>query len=302
VEPAQASVRFTLELRASGDESLWVDLPEGSFRREFHAESCAEAVGSMAVIAVMVLEAAPAERRAMAEFPATETVASPSPESATSAVTATGAAAPSSEPLPESLPRPLPAAIALGRPASDNGRPASGAALHWAAFAGGGLETAVAPSAPVGFIAGGESWLSGSTWWSPSLRLSLLSTATATVNAADGDATFRLLAGRLAACPFRRSLADWLRLVPCADFEVGSLRAQGGGKALNPVGKTMPWLAPGASLRAELDLSTALSLEVGAGAKWLLRRDTFVFSPSSLVYQVPARSYDLSAAVLVRFL
>jgi hypothetical protein len=71
---------------------------------------------------------------------------------------------------------------------------------------------------------------------------------------------------------------------------------------LNPVSKTMLWLAPGLSLRAQLDLSGSLSVELGAGAKWLLQQDTFVFSPSSLVYQVPARSYDGSAAVVVRFL
>lgn len=302
VEPPQASVRFTLELSRSGEEALWVDLPEGSFRRQFHAESCAEAVASMAVIAVMVLEAPPAERRAMADFPATEGAATASSEPAPPVEE------PPVAPLSESLPHPLPAALApaaldVSMPAAvDRGSPVASNRLRWAAFAGGALETAVAPSPPVGFSAGLESWLPRSGWWSPGLRLSVLSTTPATVHAADGDADFLLIAGRLAACPVRRAWRDLLRLIPCADLEVGSLVAEGGGRALNPVSKSMLWLAPGVSLRIQLALATAISLEVGAGAKWLPRHDTFVFKPSSLVYQVPSTSFDLGGALVARFL
>jgi hypothetical protein len=301
VEPRQASVRFTLELRQSGDEALWVDLPEGSFRRQFHAESCAEAVASMAVIAVMVLEAAPAERRAMAEFPATAVV--PAPAAAEPTESAPAAEEPLVPPLPESLPRPLPAALELSVPPTvDRSTPVAPGRLRWAAFAGGALETAVAPSPPVGFSAGLESWLPASGWWSPGLRLSVLSTTPATVRTADGEAEFLLIAARLAACPVRRAWRDLLRVIPCADLELGSLVGEGGGKVLNPVSASMLWLAPGVSLRTQLALTTAISLEVGAGAKWLPRHDTFKFKPSSLVYQVPSASFDVSGALVARFL
>lgn len=296
-ESAHAAVRFTLQFSSAGDSALWVDLPEGSFRRAFHADSCAEAVASMAVIAAMVLETAPAQRKALAEFPATEM-----PGSSGGVVDAATVPKPP-EALPESLPPPLPAAVAPAPlVAAADRKPRSQDALSWAAFAGGSLETAVAPSAPFGFSAGVEIWRTLSAWWSPGLRLSVLSTAAADIQATDGDAQFRLTAGRLAACPFRKALGSAVRILPCADFELGSLRASGGGAALNPTSRTMLWAAPGASLRAQLNLSQAVALEAGAGVKLLLRRDRFIFNPSSLVYQVPDGSFDVGAGVVVQFL
>jgi hypothetical protein len=299
VDAQKAAVHFTLELRTGGDSALWVDLPEGSFRRAFHADSCAEAVASMAVIAAMVLETAPAQRGALAEFPAAETTAS-----SASGVDAVTAAANAPAALPDALPPPLPAAVALPAPAPqrvDRTRRRRDAS-SWAISAGAALESAVAPTPPLGFAAGVEIGSMRRTWWSPALRLSVLVTAVADIHATDGDAQFRLIAGRLAACPFRRAVTRALRVVPCADFELGSLRASGGGTALNPTSASMPWAAPGASLRAQLDLSEAVGLELAAGAKLLLRRDRFIFRPSSLVYQVPAGSFDVGAGVTVKFL
>ena len=76
----------------------------------------------MAVIAVMVLEAAPAERRAMAEFPATDVA--PAPAAAEPTEAAPAAEGTLVSPLPEPLPRPLPAALELSLPTPvDRGTP-----------------------------------------------------------------------------------------------------------------------------------------------------------------------------------
>jgi hypothetical protein len=244
----------------------------------------------MAVIAVMVLEAAPAERRAMADFPATE-----APPASVKKAEAPGEAVPPPPKPPE--PPPVPERR-VSAPEPER-RQQSPSPVRWAASAGVALESAVAPSPPIGFAAAVEGW-----WregWSPGVRLSLLTTSTATISSADGDAEFRLLTGRLGICPLRRALGASV-LVPCATFDAGSLMAKGGGAALNTTSKNMPWLAAGASLRAQFALSAALGLEVGAGARALLRRDRFVFRPSSLVYYVPAASFDIGASVLVQFL
>jgi hypothetical protein len=130
----------------------------------------------------------------------------------------------------------------------------------------------------------------------------VLSTANATTRVADGEGTFRLLAARLAACPWRLVPFRRFGVLPCAAFELGSLRAQGGGVAENPVSASMLWVAPGVSLRAQLELTPLLTLETAAGMKLLLQRDRFIFRPSSLVYQVPSTSFDMGAALVFKFL
>lgn len=297
-DAAQASIRFTLELRANGDSSLWVDLREGSFRRDFHAESCVEAVESMAVIAAMVIDTAPAERRALTAVAATEVAAAS--ESETSPPVA------ELLPLPDALPRPLPAALLPTAPDRRFLQPKAVEPVGWgwAVAAGTAFETAVAPSPPLGVTAALQTWRALGDWWTPSIRLSVLSTVSSAARAVDADAdgSFRLLAGRLALCPFRRTWRSALHAEVCADFEVGSLHAQGEGQVRNPQAQTMLWLAPGLSLRAQLDLGARWGVEMVAGGKRLLRRDQFVFYPSSPIYDVPATSFDLGAGVVWQFL
>lgn len=296
-DAAAAAVHLTLELRASGDSSLWVDLAEGSFRRDFHADSCGEAVESMAVIAAMVLDTAPAERRALAVLPSAEFTVEPEPQGG-------GATADAAAPqLPDALPRPLPADVrAAGDRQASKPRSVPVRSWSWAVAAGGAFESAVAPTPPPGVTAALETWQVLGEWWAPAVRVSLLSTASASTQVKDGDAQFRLLAGRLALCPLRRGVGARLQVVSCADLELGSLRAQGGGAAVNERSASMLWLAPGASLRARLALTDRWGLEVAAGAKRLLRRDHFIFKPSSHIYYLPATSFDLGAGVVWQFL
>lgn len=165
---------------------------------------------------------------------------------------------------------------------------------------GGALETAVAPTPPIAAVAGMEAFVDGGAgWWSPGLRASVLATATATEHVAAGDGKFRLLAGHLGTCPWRIPLGKFVRLLPCASFEAGSLRAQGGGAAQNTRSVTMPWLAAALAARSQLTLSRSVALEAGIEAKLLARHDTFEFRPTSLVYEVPRWSLGFGLMVLV---
>lgn len=291
VAPAAAVVRLKVTLLADGQSTLWVDLPEGSFRREFRASSCDEAVATMAVIASMVLEAEPAARRAMTdEVPAAIREAQLGP----------------SEPPPPPPPRATPPTLAARAPVArprPRARVAAGLArqqdsLRWAIAVGGALETAVAPTPPFGIVAGVEGWRPRASVWSPSMRLALLATASATEHATAGDGRFRLLAGQIQACPFRFQPGARLRLLPCASFEAGSFHAQGAGAARNVLTPTMPWLAGGALVRARFEVLEAVSLEATAGAALLARHDTFVLRPGSLVYDVPPWSGAFSVGLL----
>jgi hypothetical protein len=301
VEPAVASVHLTVEILPSGHSSLWVDLPEGSFRREFQAVTCVEAVESVALMAAMVLDAAPEARRAMTQLSAE--APAPSAEVAPPTETPSEPVEPAPEPLPVASPVP---ARAEQRAPVPRKPPAS--SFVWRAAAGAGFETAVAPSPPVGGSFGLEGWLRRASIWSPSLRVGLFATTTATQQATAGDGKFRLLTSQLRLCPMRWSPGKAFRLLPCAQAEAGALTASGGGGPVNTQEKSMPWIAFGASLRAELDLLGPLALEGGADAKGLARRDSFVFrtfnstgqGPDSLVYQVPTASFGFGLGLLLR--
>jgi hypothetical protein len=175
------------------------------------------------------------------------------------------------------------------------------AALAWAVAAGGAVETAVAPTPPVGVTAGVEGWLERNRWWAPGLQASVLATATATHSTPDGEGKFRLLAGHLKACAWRLPVGASFRVLPCAVLEVGSLSAAGGGAAIiNERATSMLWLAGGASLRAQLDVVRWLALETSGGLKVLAWPDTFIFRPTSLVYEVPRVSLGFGLGLAAR--
>jgi hypothetical protein len=292
VELALASVHFTVELGASGTSQLWVDLPEGSFRREFQAPTCAEAVATVAVIAAMVLDAAPAARREMADVSASASPPEPVPPP------------PEEKPKePPAEPKQAPAPKLAAEPRRQTRPPRAAAPaskLRWTLTLGGALETAVAPTPPVGVMGGIEAFSERSGWWTPDLRASLLVTTTATEHVTGGDGKFRLIAGHLGTCPWRVPLGPSLRLLPCAAVEAGSLRAEGGGAAQNLRSTTMPWLAAAVAARALLRLAGPVALEAGVEGKLLVRHDTFVFRPESLlVYRVPLVSLNVGLALVL---
>jgi hypothetical protein len=276
-----AMVRLRVELREDGTSTLWVDLPQGRSRRDFPPAACADTLASIAVIASMVLETDASER-----FSAVESVMDRlDPDASTP------------EPiLPEAAPETTlaPARPAEETPAQPPGqvhKPAPERAKLRVAFAAGPLlESAVARNAAWGADAGIVAWLEPRrpSVWVPSIRAQALATLPATVRAEQGDLELRLLAGRLHVCPMRLPVGASLRIVPCLTGDIGVLRARGTGQTVKPLAPTMPWLALGGTLRAQLALGRVVALESWLGLRGLARADTFVFSRPDLVgYQVP---------------
>jgi hypothetical protein len=288
VDDGTTTPRFRVELLERGPSTLWVDLPEGSSQRDLPAQPCANAVAAVAVIAAMVLdsELGPKTTGAQAEPAVDESLALPPsrPEPAAPA------------PAPAALP-PAGVSVAdrhLSGPASETGsRLDVVAGITW--------EGAVAPTPPLGGTGGLELRSRGRGWWAPRLRAELMATASSVETLAAGDATFRLLTGRLSACAVQLPLARAARLVPCASFDAGSLSAEGSGSADNVATKRMPWLALGVMTRLEVDLARWASLEGFTALRRLARHDRFVFRPETLVYDLPAWSPGMGVGLSLHF-
>ncbi len=274
----RASVRLQVELREDGTSALWIDLPEGSSTREFPQAPCAEAMASLAVIASMVLEADASERAAT-----TQSVM----ERFDPTAPPTAAPSPSAEPQRALAAVPAPA---TAPPRSNKATPIPNRApTRVAVSAGMILETAVASGAALGGSAGIAAWLEPSTSriWLPRIHAEVIATLPATEHADQGDVRLQLLAGRLHLCPIRVPLGKAAQLVPCLTGDAGTLRARGTGETLNPRTRTMPWLGLGGTVRAQLALGSAFSLESWLGVRGLARGDTFIFNPDSVAYEVP---------------
>ena len=73
-----------------------------------------------------------------------------------------------------------------------------------------------------------------------------------------------------------------LGVAACGALEAGVLRAQG------DVTESRPWVAPGAELRARLAATGSIAVELSAGARIPLIRDSFVFEPDVVWHDTPA--------------
>jgi hypothetical protein len=280
--PDHAGVKLRVELRDDGTSTLWVELPEGSSRREFPRAACADAVASMAVIASMVLEADASERVA-----ATQSVmdqvqpAAPPPLPAPAPLESAARAGPAT-PAPNAPSSPK--AIHAPEPSTQSAR------FRLALSAGALLESAVAKGAPVGGSVGITGWFEPAlpSLWLAQVRAELVATLPATVQADQGAVELGLVAGRLHVCPLRLPVVgSRLSLVPCLSGDLGRLRAEGTGNTLNPRPATMTWVGLGGTARAQLALGRVVSLESWLGLRGLTRADTFVFNPGFLAYKVP---------------
>ncbi|HEX2874347.1 MAG TPA: hypothetical protein VHP33_24000 [Polyangiaceae bacterium] len=277
----RAAVQLRVELRDDGTSTLWLQLPQGSSRREFPKADCADTITTIAVIASMVLEADVSERSATAQSvmervdPASAPP-QPGPPSAVSEPTLVAPAAPA-------LSDPAPLGVNKDAPLSDSSR------LHVALAAGLLVESAVAEGAAFGASAGITGWLEPArpSVWVPRVQAEVLATVPANVQADQGDVELQLTAARLHLCPLRFTVGERLQLVPCLTADAGWLRAEGAGATLNPRRASMPWLALGGTARAQLALGRVVSLESWLGLRGLTRADSFVFSPNVPAYQVP---------------
>ena len=293
-----AVVKLRAELGASGLSTLWLELPEGTSRREFRDATCADVVASMAVIASMVLEADASERataaRALFEPIPDEPAAAPGSSSAPTVVEPAALAV-----RPRAAPSPAPARP-VDAPASP--KPRDERRLGVALAAGVGVESAVASSMAWGGSVGLAFSLESQrrTWWTPTLQAEFFATLESSEQTPGvGEAELQLLTGRLHACPLRIPLTHRVRLLPCVTGDVGSLRARGAGEARNPNTSYMPWLALGGTLAAQVALGGRFSLHSSFAARGLNRADRFKFNEQYTAYKVPAWSLGASVGLVL---
>jgi hypothetical protein len=137
-------------------------------------------------------------------------------------------------------------------------------------------------------------------WW-PIIRGGVLVTASSTVSAEQGDASFRLTSARFGFCPVGWGDVNAPSLHACLELDAGKFDARGAGDDIEaPREQSMPWLAAGLSGRGEWPLASFLSLEASAGLRALAWHDRFVFRPETVVYDVPVISAGLSAGIVGR--
>jgi hypothetical protein len=279
VDEARAAIRFRVELQ-EGASALGVEVEEGRSRREFSGGSCQDRMETMALVAAMVIEAEPGSRLSASDGVVSQPPAATVPAPASSRAPVAAAPVVTQPPAPRaSEARPIEQAAAA---------PAARWAL--ALTAGLTLESAVASSPPLGGVIGVDlSWRREQRWgWGG--RLEALATLPATEQASVGAAELRLAAARASACTLRAFGA--FVLVPCLSLDVGVLWATGTGEQVqNATEATMPWIAPGLTVRAEHWLAGSVALDAALGARLLTRYDEFYLRPGSTAYQVPRGSF-----------
>lgn len=91
----------------------------------------------------------------------------------------------------------------------------------------------------------------------------------------------------LEACPLRLRASADVSVLPCIPIEGGFVLV-GAEDIVNPSSATQPWLATGADVRLELSLSSWVFLDLHAGGRVPILRDTFYFRPGEDVYRAPA--------------
>jgi hypothetical protein len=285
-----AEVAIHAEIVNGGTSSLTVSLLQGSSRREFQGASCEEATAIIAFISSLVLDARPEERLKATELAAV-------PESAEAKASKAKA---EDKPPPEPEPSKSQASSQV-----DAGEPAPGAAkLRFGLSAAFTLETAIAPSPPPGGLFGFNLRWERPSWLSPEVRAELLVTSNGTKDVENGQVSLRLTAGRLSACPVRlRGLKGAFLLGLCATFDGGFLRGQAS-DSLRGQPNSLPWVAVGASLLAEIPVSEAFELQLLAGLKFLPGDEHFVLdadpsgsAPSIAAYDVPAYSGGFAVGI-----
>jgi hypothetical protein len=299
VSMERARVRFRVTLSDATENTsstISIELTDGtSSTRSVSNASCADAAESMAVIAAMVLEG----QRSAQEVDTTPTLlaerAARSPPSA-------------AEP---NQPKPQPATPALAQArnearvvphdlgGSEDRRRPNAATVRTGAALSGSWESEVAPVAPLGVLGSLEVRWELASIWSPSLRLGLLYTASASETSVDGVGTFRLLTGRASLCPVRLAHVRAFRLFACADVDVGQLHGEGS-QTLNERTQNMLWLAAGPAVRGEVPLGSMWALEGLFGVRGLANHDRFVFAGGAIVHDVAPVSVGVGIGVSAR--
>jgi hypothetical protein len=155
-----------------------------------------------------------------------------------------------------------------------------------------GLDSAT--SAPRFGVLGELDWQSGL-----GLRLTAHYGTSQAVADRDHRVNLRLLGVEASLCAFRAHLGSDLWLVPCANLDVGSLRAAGAASEVvtKPSNKTIAWVAPGAEARFAYEPEAPWWVELRGSLQVPLSASyRFDFeNPTLTGYQVPY--YQASAAI-----
>src|SRR5687768_8409775 len=252
-DAAHASVRLAVTLMRDGERTagvLVVTLPDGtSSERRVSDTSCEAAAASLAVMSALGLDALlPVPRR-----PVEEPARPP-------------------EPSPPAAMAPALAASAVRRTEQARtvaAHPNRDAEVHIRAHVF--WESAVAPRVPFGVLAGGAVSSRGAGVFAPSAGLTALVTLTGRAETSSGAADFRLFAARFIGCPLRPGRVADASLRTCLELDAGALRGTPDESVRNHTPRTMPWLAAGFGLHAEVPLDAGLALQFVAAGRALFR-------------------------------
>jgi hypothetical protein len=135
----------------------------------------------------------------------------------------------------------------------------------------------------------------------PSFRLEVEATIRRGATAGHASGTFDWYGGRASACPIRLGFGNAWRVAPCASFEIGRIGVNGVGLA-DPKSPSDWWLALGAALRVGYAPWRHFSAELEGGLTFPLRRDSFTFDKSGLIFAVPPVGGAIAAGASVLFL
>jgi hypothetical protein len=130
--------------------------------------------------------------------------------------------------------------------------------------------------------------------WTPAVRAGFERSFGASVQVPQGSARFVWTVGRLDLCA-AFSLAPQLTVGPCLGADMGEI--EGAGSIAHPQERSPLWFALGGLVRGRWQVRSPLFLEVDAGALFPVTRNTFVFDPDTLLYEVPAVSERVSGGV-----
>jgi hypothetical protein len=140
--------------------------------------------------------------------------------------------------------------------------------------------------------------------WAVGLGLSATPSASSAQAVAGVRANFELRALRFEGCA-AIALGSRFELMPCGLFEAGRLSASSTESAGQSDDRT--WLAPGAMLRAALEIAPKVAVYADLGVSWPLTRAAFYFRPPAgtgdpvWAHRVAARSLSASLGLMLHF-
>ncbi len=244
--------------------------------RTVHAQTCADVVTALAIIAAVAIDRLPLPPKSEREA-----IADPRPDGSTSD-TRSGESWPVEEPVPPAPP-----------PVAERWRKSGGANV--------GMVVGSAPAPLVDLPLFFELSHAFGGIVEPAMRLRFgRSTVGASRRAMTGrGGRFVRTGGAMDLCPIAIR-ARLLRLQPCARAELAALYAKGLDVA-PAQGHVRPWVGLGAIARMRLDVGGPFFVEVEGGAAISVIRDRFYVEPSIAVFRPPPVSGSVASGVGLSF-